>query len=375
MQAKGPDMSDSTLSRREFLRDSTLATAGLAAGLAAAANSSLFAADNPEIPKTRSYNPNMEYRRLGKTGLWISAVCLGGHWKRVDKVLPKAFDNPGWLSAGLDDPDFNKNRTDVVSRCLEVGINYIDACTTEEIQTYCKALKGRRDKVFLGCSWFQGEMRFDGFRTTKALLKTLDEGMKKNNLEVVDLWRITLHEQSGQHTPGEIEQMIKALETAKKQGKARFVGFSSHDRPHIKKLIETYSDIVDVVVTPYTAMSKELPKDSLFEAIRKYNIGVFGIKPFASGSLFAGDGTPGSATEPEDHKRARMAIRNILCNPAITAPIPGLATPAQVDNLVAALGERRQLDMAEALHLEQAMDHAFANLPPDYHWLRDWKYV
>ena len=145
----------------------------------------------------------------------------------------------------------------------------------------------------MGCSWFQREMRFDGFRTTAALLKTLDEGMKKNKLEYVDLWRITLLEQSGQHTPGEIEQMIKALETAKKQGKARFVGFSSHDRPHIKKLIETYSDIVDVVVTPYTAMSKELPKDSLFEAIRKYNIGVFGIKPFASGSLFAGDGTPG----------------------------------------------------------------------------------
>jgi aryl-alcohol dehydrogenase-like predicted oxidoreductase len=207
------------------------------------------------------------------------------------------------------------------------------------------------------------------------LLKTLDEGMKKNNLEYVDLWRITLHEQSGQHTQGEIEQMIKALETAKKQGKARFVGFSSHDRPHIKKLIETYSDIVDVVVTPYTAMSKELPKDSLFEAIRKYNIGVFGIKPFASGSLFAGDGTPGGPKEPEDHKRARMALRYILGNPAITAPIPGLATPAQVDNAVAAVNERRQLDMAEAKHLEQAMDHAFANLPPDYHWLRDWKYV
>jgi len=69
-------MSDTPLSRREFLRDSTLATAGLAAGLAAAANSSLFAADNPEIPKTRSYNPNMEYRRLGKTGLWISTPCF-----------------------------------------------------------------------------------------------------------------------------------------------------------------------------------------------------------------------------------------------------------------------------------------------------------
>ena len=132
-------------------------------------------------------------------------------------------------------------------------------------------------------------MRNDKFRTTQALLGTLDKGLKEAKLDYVDLWRITMHEQSGMHTPAEVEQMMKALETARKQGKCRFTGFSSHDRPHIKWMIETYPDIVQVVVTPYTAKSKVAPEDSLFDAVKQYDVGVFGIKPFSSNALFKGE--------------------------------------------------------------------------------------
>ena len=41
-----------------------------------------------------------------------------------------------------------------------------------------------------------------------------------------------------------------------------------------------------------------------------------------------------------------MAIRYILCNPAITAPIPGLINAQQVDNVAVAVKERRSLDLA-----------------------------
>jgi len=77
------------LTRREFMRDGASAAAGFTAGLAALAAQQAEAAE--QIEKTRSYNSNMEYRRLGKTGLWVSAVCLGGHWKRVDKMVPGVF--------------------------------------------------------------------------------------------------------------------------------------------------------------------------------------------------------------------------------------------------------------------------------------------
>ena len=361
------------LTRREFIRDGAAAATGVAVGLGAAGSNSAYA--EGVISKTRNYNPEMEYRRLGKTNIWVSAVCLGGHWKRIDIMVPGVFKGKGWLSADLDSDGFRNNRRDVVTRCIESGINYIDACTWEEVMAYSEALRGRRDAMFLGFSWYQEELRNAKFRTVDALLGTLDKGMQKAKLDYVDLWRITMHEQSGRHTEAEVDQMMGALEKARKQGKVRFTGLSSHDRPHIKWMIETYPTVLQVVVTPYTAKSKVLPKGSVFDAIKKHDVGFFGIKPFAGTSLFKGDSSPDSPTAEEDDRLARMAIRYILCNPAIAAPIPGMINPHQVDNVVKAVKERRELDVAEAEELEKAMDEAWARLGGNYQWLKDWEYV
>ena len=358
--SKNRKLQHSGLNRREFLSGTAVATAGIVAGVHA-----IQAAES--APKPLNYNPDMEYRHLGKTGLLISAACLGGHWKRIDTVVP--------TGGGVDNPDFQKNRDDVVSRCIERGINYIDACTGSEVMVYSRALKGRRDKMHLGFSWFEEEMRNADCRTTDKLLGALEKGMKQAGLDYVDLWRITLLEQSGQHTPAEIEQMMNALQKAKQQGKARFVGFSSHDRPHIKQLIETYPNVIDVVVTPYTARTKVLPTDSVFEAVKKHDVGVFGIKPFASNSLFKGNSALNSPTAEEDSRIARLAIRNILSNPAITAPIPGLVSRQQVDNVAQAIKERRDLDKQEKADLEKAGTAMWARLPDHYGWLRDFECV
>jgi len=206
-------------------------------------------------------------------------------------------------------------------------------------------------------------------------MAALDKGMKETKLDYVDVWRITMHEQSGRHTEAEVDEMMGALEKARKQGKARFTGFSSHDRKHIKWMIETYPEVVQVVVTPYTAKSKVLPEDSLFDAIIKHDVGFFGIKPFAGTSLFKGDSAPDSPTAQEDDRLARLAIQYILCNPAITAPIPGLINPHQVDNVAKAVRERHQLSATDTKELEAAMDYAWANLPAGYNWLKNWEYV
>jgi aryl-alcohol dehydrogenase-like predicted oxidoreductase len=378
-------MAGKQFSRRDFVRTSAAAAAGAAAGMAA---SNLSAADKKKI---LNYNDKMEYRPWGKTGLMVSAVCLGGHWKRLDKVVPSCNKGGrGWLSFDLDDPGFQKNRRDVVSKCIECGINYVDACTTQECRAYAKALEGRRDKMYFGFSWYQEEMRSLSNQWKKAkkagnpmpagwitekLLQALDKGLKTTGLEYVDLWRITMHEQSDKHEEAEVEEMMKALETAKKQGKARFTGFSSHHRNHIKWMIETYPEIVDSIVTPYTAKTKEMPGESLFKTLAEYKVGFFGIKPFSSNRLFEGDSTPGSEHAERDNLKARLAIRYILCNPVITGPIPGLITPEQVENVAKAVAERRQLDVAEAKELEEAMDEAWTKLGPDYEWLKDWEYV
>jgi predicted aldo/keto reductase-like oxidoreductase len=368
-------MAHDRLSRREFVRTGAAAAAA-AAGLTPTYTVKAGSPDSGEAGKILNYNPDMEYRRCGKTNLMVSAVCMGGHWKRLNGVIPGLFEGKGWLSAKLESPEFEKNRYDVVSRLIQRGINYVDACTCEEVQMYSKALKGRRDKMYLGFSAYQNEVRRAEWRPFKKLQESLDHWMKVCGLEYVDLWRITMLSHSSQHTEAEVEETMKALDWAKKSGRARFTGISSHDRPHIKTMIEKYSDQLDVIVTPYTAKTKVVEdSDGLWATMKKYDVGWFGIKPYSGGGLFNGDGLPGNPQWDEDCKIARLAIRYILCNPAITAPIAGMIVPEQVDNLALAVLERRELDEAEQAELDRAMDRAWATLPYHYRWLKDWEYV
>ncbi len=361
--------------RRQFVRHSALTAAAVAAGLAATRT---VLAGNPTGEDTSgilNYNDQMEYRRCGRTGLMISAIALGGHWKRLVKVIG-GEEPEGWMTMEIDREDFQENRREIVSRCIDRGINYVDACCREEILAYAKALEGRRDRMFFGYSWHIKESRFPEWRARKKLQDGLDEGMQEAGLDYVDLWRISLLTDSHQHSQAELDDVAAALEWAKKSGRARFVGVSSHDRPHLKTLIETYPDQMEVILTPYTAKTKVVTdEDGLWASIRKHDVGWFGIKPFASNSVFQGDGAPDSPKAKEDSEIARLALRCILCNPAITAPIPGLITVPQVDNACLAVVERRKLDVVEQARLDRAMDRAWARLPDHYQWLKDWEYV
>jgi hypothetical protein len=55
--------------------------------------------------------------------------------------------------------------------------------------------------------------------------------------------------------------------------------------------------------------------------------------------------------------------------------MPGLISVQQVDNVTLAVKERRELDLKEKAELDRAMDDAWASLPPNYQWLKDWEYV
>jgi len=370
-------MSESRMDRREFMCDTAVAAAGIAASTASlGAAKPKRAAPPVNTASILNYNPDMEYRRLGRTGLMVSAVCLGGHWKRLDMMIPGLFQKGSWLSADLKNSDFVKNRADLVSRCMEGGINYIDACTGAEVQAYSAALKGRRDRMYLGYSWYEHESRSGAWQdSVDKMMEGFEEGLKLCGLDYVDVWRITMHEQtSKRNTEKQIEVAMTCLEKAKKQGKARFTGVSSHDRPWIATAVAKYPQL-EVICTPYTAGSKQLPTDSVFDAVKKCDVGVFGIKPFGGTSLFKGDSSPNSPTAEEDDRLARMAIRYILCNPAITAPIPGIINIHQLDNMAKAVKERRELDEKEKADLEIATRRMWANLPAEYHWLRDWEYV
>ncbi len=332
------------ISRREFVQGTA------AAALVPAA---------PDPRKTRSYNENMEYRRLGRTGLMLSVVSMGGHWKKIP-----------W-KAGTE--EFKKNRREVIFAALDHGMNYIDACSQQEVLVYAEAVKGRREEIYFGFD-FTGARKPEIAGSLEKLKQGLDEGLRQTGLEYVDVWRLTMREQTTLNSEREIENAMAALEWGKKTGKARCTGISAHHRPWMAAAVAKYPQL-EVVVTPYAAGSRAKPVGSMFDALRKHDVGFIGIKPFASGTLFAGDGVPDSPTKVEDDARARLALRHVLGCDVLSAAIPGLITVDQVKNASAAVKESRKLDSAERSRHRELSAEMWRNLPPHYHWLREWELV
>ena len=195
-------MNNERVTRRRFMRDSAMAAAGVAVGLGAVGQSAGAASASVNTSRILNYNPDMEYRRQGKTNLMVSAVCLGGHSKSDDR-----------------------ERYEIVSRCIDAGMNYIDACTRSEVIRDSKALRGRRDKMYLALSHCGHEVREKEYRTARKLLEVLDGLLKESNQEYTDLWRITCYEPGGRHTFNTSCEVVEALEKAKKQGKRASSGF------------------------------------------------------------------------------------------------------------------------------------------------------
>jgi len=121
--------------------------------------------------KTLNYNPKMGYRRFGKTGVMLSEVALGGHWKtprggRYWSSFPN--DNPP--------PEVQKNRNDVMVKCAEVGINYLDITTAGEAAIYGRAMEATGVKLHVGYSDHILCIRNPRNRTIPKMMLEIDEG-------------------------------------------------------------------------------------------------------------------------------------------------------------------------------------------------------
>jgi hypothetical protein len=70
--------------RREFVKTTSAAVLGVSlTGLEV--TPAVAAPAGPS--KILNYSPDMEYRRCGKTGWMVSAVAMGGHWKRINQII------------------------------------------------------------------------------------------------------------------------------------------------------------------------------------------------------------------------------------------------------------------------------------------------
>ena len=162
---------------------------------------------NGEIPR----------RMLGRTGVEVSALALGG--------------------SHLGEAKTKKEALRIVHEALDAGLTFMDNAweyhdgRSEEWMG--DALKGRRQEVFL-----MTKVCTHG-RDRKTAMRQLTESLRRLQTDYLDLWQV--HEVVYDNDPDlhfAAGGVVEALEQAKREGKVRFVGFTGHKDPaiHLKML-------------------------------------------------------------------------------------------------------------------------------------------
>ena len=348
-------MADSKQSRREFLRATSAAVAGAAIGSLSGGE-----AAGAKAPKILNYNPKMGYRRLGKTGVMISEVSLGGHG-----------------SSGVE------NRVKVLEKAAELGMNYLDTNIVGECAEHGQALRGKRKKWHIGfASWPQKVTEeYEKELSKKRFLREIDGRLKHYKTDMLDLWRpVGATWGKGQTkrptmlmvSRKTLDLVVEAFEVARKQGKLRWLGISAHNPKVFRRVLEHYPQF-SVILFPYLFLTKELGGDSLLALAKKKDVGVIGIKPFGAGTTF---GLRPRQIKGTVDKRARVLVKEMLQEPRITAVIPGVNIPEQLEENVRGSYERdKPATAADKQAFRECVRNYHAHLPREYHWLRNWETV
>lgn len=252
----------------------------------------------------------METRCLGRTGLQVSLLSMGGiPIQRVD----------------------NTAATEILQAALAAGINFFD---TARGYTDSEAKFG----LVLGAAQRQGRAVI----ATKSMARTRD-GMAAdierslNNLQAdyIDLYQ--LHNVRSREELRQVlapDGALAALRAARAEGKVRHVGITGHVVDVLVEAVQTGE--FETVQFPFNAVEKE-GAERLLPLAAKLGMGVIVMKPLAGGAL----------------RPASLALRFLLAQPVSTI-IPGMDSVAQVkENAV--LGEHPQ-PLSEAEQAELAAE-------------------
>ncbi|MGI4984784.1 MAG: aldo/keto reductase [Janthinobacterium lividum] len=223
----------------------------------------------------------MRYNKLGRTGLFVSELCLGtmtfggtdGIWKNI-----------GDLQQG--------DAERLVGRALDAGINFIDTAdvysggVSEEITGQAlKNLKIPRDDVVVATKVFsetgkgpnaRGSSRYHIIDGVKASLKRLQ-------LDHIDLYQLHGFDPA---TP--IEETLGALDTLVKHGHVRYIGVSNWAAWQIVKAlgISEHRGLprFESLQAYYTLAGRDLERE-LVPALQSEGLGLMVWSPLAGGLL------------------------------------------------------------------------------------------
>lgn len=341
------------LTRRQFMRDVSVGV--LASGLAAAQASGA----QPPLQKPEK----MRYRRLGKTGLMVSEIAMGGHHYSMEK------------QAAEGTIDYQRERTRQVAAALEAGINYFDTTYDREAEALGKALTElrARDQCYIACDfWKTTEQSFKELQ--EAARRRFDLSLKLLHTDFVEVYRPTPRDNrnpNSKRMPGmshdEVRAVYEVFEELRDAGKTRYFGISGHVEEYMMQAIEVLP--LDLIMMPYNYMQQKAAEE-LFPLAKQHDVGVIVIKPFAGGSLFKAQEAIAGLEVGEGQSVTIANLKFILANPVVSTVVPGVNRVEEVLENVKAAGEK--LTASEKRALAACARVVDRHIPPEYAWLRDW---
>ena len=313
----------------------------------------------------------MDTKRLGKTGLEVSRLCLG--------CMSYGVSDQGTHAWTLSEEESRP----FIRKAIEIGINFFDtanvysAGTSEEIVG--RALKdfAKRDDIVLATK-VHGRMRpgpNGAGLSRKAIMSEIDASLRRLGTDYVDLYQIHRWDYD---TP--IEETLEALHDVVRSGKARYIGASSMHAWQFAKALyladahgwTRFSTMQDYVNLLYREEEREM-----LPLCKAEGIGVVPWSPMARGRLTRDwseqterlktdefGKTLYAKTEEADRRivekvgaiaeargvsRAQVALAWVLAKPEVTAPIIGATKPHHLDDAVAALSLRLDEDETKSL--------------------------
>jgi predicted aldo/keto reductase-like oxidoreductase len=217
----------------------------------------------------------------------------------------------------------------VVERAADLGINYFDTA---------RGYQGGNNERMVGAAL--KSKRKDLIISTKTMAKTKDEALqhidtslKELGTDYVDVWQLHLKNRPEDLT----DELLEAQQVAKKAGKVRFLGVSTHALPQLLPGVLNKAPHFDVIQTMYNfTMGLEL--DAAIESAAKAGLGTIAMKVMAGG---AGMGRPGQKPNPVMQREGATlaALKWVLKNPNVNTTIPSMTDMEQLDENMRASAE------------------------------------
>jgi predicted aldo/keto reductase-like oxidoreductase len=247
------------------------------------------------IVETKGKERKFVYRTLGKTGMKLPVINMG--------VMNT--DNPNLVRAAL-----------------EAGVVLLDTAQTyqrgQNEGMIGEVLKGRpRDSYVLATKAHPPTNQATGLyteeATEEAYLRKIDTSLKNLGLEYVDIYH---HHGVSKRESALFEPVLNALQKAKRDGKIRFTGITTHmNEPEvIHAAVDSKS--YDVILTAYSFQQKHHAEvGAAIARAAQAGIGIVGMKAIRGGSRQGATG-----------KDAAAALKWVLQNPNVHTIVPGYIT-------------------------------------------------